>query len=221
MTSYSVWVYLHIMLLVYWLGADLGVLLLARAARRAELSFAERSFALRMALVIDVTPRICFALMFPVGLHLSRSAGFVDLPAAVEAAAWVTSAAWIALLFALGANEGKPAAAWLNRVHLAFQAAAFLALAVIGMRSVLGEGPFPAGWLAWKVLLFALIFGASLGIDFAFRPIVPAFGRLATEGSSPEVERPIARAIDGAIRYVLVLYALLAVIAFLGVAKPF
>ena len=51
--------------------------------------------------------------------------------------------------------------------------------------------------------------------------IVPAFTRLATEGSKPEIEAAIGRAVDGAIRYVLGLYALLVAIAFLGVTKPF
>ena len=30
------WVFLHILLLVFWLGTDLGVLILARAARRSD-----------------------------------------------------------------------------------------------------------------------------------------------------------------------------------------
>ena len=59
----------------------------------------------------------------------------------------------------------------------------------------------------------------GIGIDFAFRPVGPAFARLATEGSSPELESTIGGAIDGAIRYVLGLYALLILIAFLGVTK--
>ncbi len=59
MTEHGLWVYVHILLFVYWLGGDLGVFILARAARRAELSFAERAYSLRMALVIDVTPRVC------------------------------------------------------------------------------------------------------------------------------------------------------------------
>ena len=49
--------------------------------------------------------------------------------------------------------------------------------------------------------------------------IGPAFARLATEGSRPEIEQDIGSAVDGAVRYVLALYALLIIIAFLGVTK--
>jgi hypothetical protein len=55
----------------------------------------------------------------------------------------------------------------------------------------------------------------------AFRPIGPAFAELATRGSQPEIEQPISRAVDGAIRYVLALYGLIVIIAFLGVTKIF
>jgi hypothetical protein len=221
MTQHSLWVFIHILLLVYWLGADLGVFLLARAARRAELSFAERAFALRMAVAIDVTPRICFALMVPVSLHVTDSGGFAAIPSLVLGAAWLVSVAWIGLLVALGRNEGKPLAETLNRVHLAFQAAMLLGIAYVGVTSLAGQGPLPSGWLGAKVFAFALIFALSIGIDFAFRPIGPAFMRLATEGSKPDIEDSIATAVDGAIRYVLGLYALLLLIAFLGVTKPF
>jgi hypothetical protein len=43
--------------------------------------------------------------------------------------------------------------------------------------------------------------------------------RLATEGSQPDIEQSITTAVDGAIRYVLGLYALLIVIAFIGITK--
>ncbi|MEZ5475275.1 MAG: hypothetical protein R3E72_09775 [Steroidobacteraceae bacterium] len=61
----------------------------------------------------------------------------------------------------------------------------------------------------------------SIGIDYAFRPVVPAFMRLATEGSKPDIEAAISGSINGAILFVLGLYALLLIIAFLGVTKPF
>jgi hypothetical protein len=220
MNEHSIWVFVHVMLLVYWLGADLGVLLLARAARRADLSCAERAFALKMAVTIDLTPRLCFALMLPVGLHVTASGGFAPVPGWLLAAAWALALGWILLLFAIGRNEGKPAAETYGRANLGLQAVLMLAIGTVAVSSLLGHGPVQGGWLAAKLLGFALIFALSIGIDVAFRPVVPAFVRLAGEGSTPDVERSIAGAIDAAIRYVLGLYALLIAIAFLGVVKP-
>ena len=62
MIEHQLWVFVHILLFVYWLGGDLGVFLLAKAAKRPDLSFAERAFALRMAIMIDLVPRLCFAM---------------------------------------------------------------------------------------------------------------------------------------------------------------
>ena len=218
--EHSLWVFLHVMLLVYWLGADLGVLLLARAAKRAELSFAERAFALRMAVAIDLVPRLCFAVMFPVGLHVTASGGFAVVPVSAFIAAWVVSLGWIALLFAIGKFEGTPRAEQLNRAHLALQALLLVILGYLALDALSGNGWLPGAWFGAKLLL-ALIFALGIGIDFAFRPIGPAFVQLATEGSSPALEARITAAVDGAIRYVLGLYALLIGIAFLGITKPF
>ena len=217
--DHAIWVFVHVMLLVYWLGADLGVLLLAKAAKRPELSFAERAFALQMAIRIDLVPRLCFTVMFPVGLHVTASGGFAVVPTSPFVLAWAVSFAWIALLVALGRHEGKPLAARLNHWHLGLQALLLVIVGAIGISSWLGHGPLPGGWFAAKIVLFALIFAMGIGIDFAFRPIGPAFARLATEGSKPDIENTIGIAVDGAIRYVLGLYALLIAIAFLGVTK--
>lgn len=217
--GHSVWVFVHLMLLVYWLGADLGVLLLARAAKRPDLSFAERAFALRMAVVIDLVPRLCFAVMFPVGLHVADSGGYLNVPMVALVVAWSVSVGWIMLLFAIGRHEGTPRGESLSRLNLALQAVLLVVVGALGVGAVLGFGPLPGGWFGLKILLFALIFALGIGIDFAFRPIVPAFARLAAEGSQPDIERDIGRAIDGTVRYVLALYALLIAIAFLGVTK--
>lgn len=219
--DHAIWVFIHVLLLVYWLGADLGVLLLARAAKRSDLSFAERAFALRMALTIDLTPRLCNAVMFPVGLHVTDSLGLVAVPDWLFSVAWSVALGWIALLFAMGKAEGTPRATLLGRLNLGLQAALLLVVGWFGLQAVLGNGPLPGGWFGWKILLFAMIFAMSIAIDVAFRPVGPAFARLASEGSKPDIETTIAGAVDGAIRYVLVLYALLIAIAFLGIAKPF
>jgi len=156
--EHSLWVFLHVMLLVYWLGADLGVLLLARAAKRADLSFAERAFALRMAVAIDLVPRLCFAVMFPVGLHVTASGGFAVVPTGAFLAAWSVSLGWIALLFAIGRHEGTPRAEQLNRAHLTLQAVLLITIGYLALDALGGNGWLPGAWFGAKLLLFALIF---------------------------------------------------------------
>jgi hypothetical protein len=209
------------MLFVYWLGADLGVLLLARESKRRDLTVAERGFALRMALVIDFLPRIAFALMLPVGLAVTASGGFEIVPLWAHALAWAVALGWIALLLALSRSQGQPRAVTLNQWHLAIQGALMLVLGGIAILSLSSGMPFANAWLATKLLLYAAIFGLGLGIDAAFRPVAPAFLRIATQGGQDADEAVFSRGIDLAIRYVLALYAALIVIALLGVTKPF
>jgi hypothetical protein len=217
--DHGLWVFIHVMLLVYWLGGDLGVFLLARSAKRAELSVAERLFALRMAVQIDLIPRLCFAVMLPVGLQVTASGGYAVIPSAVLLASWGFALVWITLLIAMGRAEGSPRAAVLARANLALQLLALLVIGYFGITAWLGLGPLPGGWYAAKIILFALIFATSIGIDLAFRPVAPAFIRLAQHGSAPDTEATITGAIDAAIRWVLALYALLIIIAFLGITK--
>jgi len=220
MTDYGLWKFVHILLLVYWLGADLGVFILARAVRNASLSFEQRALLLKYAMVIDFLPRICFALMLPSGLHLTAASGYADVPMAAFIFAWVLAAAWLWLLFALGRAEGTPRQAELGKVNLAGQAAVGIIIIGAGLGLLLGFGPAVTTWLALKVLLFGLIFPCAIMIDVEFRPIGPAFGRLATEGSTPEVEAIITRTVDRAVWWVLAIYALVVAITFLGAVQP-
>ncbi len=218
-TDVDVWTFVHILLFVYWLGADLGVFLLAKAAQRSDLTFDQRVLALRMALKIDIMPRLSFALMFPVGLELAAARGLVEPGAGVRAISWAASAVWVAIVIAMTRSEG-PAADPLRRANAVLHWLLFVVVTAIGATSVLGLGPFPSGWLGWKILLFGLIFFCGIMIDREFAPVSPAFARLGAEGSTPAIEQDIRGAIDRSIRWVLALYTLVLVIAFLGTARP-
>ncbi|HVN42467.1 MAG TPA: hypothetical protein VMT50_06755 [Steroidobacteraceae bacterium] len=220
-SALSVWKFLHILLFVYWLGADLGVFLLALAARRADLSYEARTLALQMAVVIDNTPRIAFALMFPVGLELSVQIGAIEAPATwLHALVWLVSAFWVTTVLAQMRGEGTAFGQRMHGAGLALKWVLLVVVCAVGLASVTGHGPFPAGWLAWKVLLFGAIFACGILIDRDFGPIVPAFARLKAEGSTPEIEQAISAAVYGAIRWVLALYGLVLAIAFIGTVKP-
>ncbi len=220
-TALSLWKFAHLLLFVYWLGADLGVFLLALAARRSDLGFEARSLALQVAIVIDNSPRIAFALMFPVGFELSIQIGAIETPAPwLHAALWLVAAFWVATVIAPMRYKDRPLGQRMHAAGVVLKWVLFALVVGVGLSSVLGHGPFPPGWLAWKVLLFGTIFACGVLIERDFSPIEPAFARLATEGSTPEIERAISQAVYGAIRWVLTLYALVLVIAFLGTAKP-
>jgi len=219
-TDIDVWKFIHILLFVYWLGADLGVFMLARAARRSDLTFDQRAISLRMALKIDTMPRLSFALMFPVGLELSAALGLVEPGLATRTISWVIAALWVAIVIGMVRTEGKREAAALRRANVLLHWALFVVVGAIGVASVLGRGPFPAGWLGWKILLFAPIFFCGIMIDRRFEPVAPAFARLAAEGSRPDIEQAIRSAIDRSIAWVLTLYALVVAVAFLGTARP-
>jgi hypothetical protein len=220
-SAIDIWTFIHLLLFVYWLGADLGVFVLAQAAKRTSLSYEQRSIALQMALKIDIAPRLAFALMFPCGLELSAAKGFVEPAGWQRALAWAVSAAWVGFVIGMVRFEGRPAAGICKHANEALHALLFVAFGILGLTSVVGLGPFPADWLGWKLLLFSLIFFCGIMIDRRFAPMAPAFTQLAATGSTPEVERTITKAVDEAVHWVLALYALVVAIAFLGTARPF
>jgi hypothetical protein len=218
--SARIWLFLHVLLFAYWLGADLGVLVLARAARRSTLSFAERVLALNAAGAIGLAPRICLALMLPSGLQLVH-ASYAPVSRSVLVLAWLVGIAWTALLVVASLRPQGRLAPLASRIHLGLQLALCVLLGALGVSALLGSGPLPGGWIAAKVVLFGAACALGAGIDYAFRPALPAFARLVKEGSRPEIEAPIAAGIDSATRLVLVLYGVLIVCAALGVGKPF
>lgn len=218
--TYGIWKFAHILLLVYWLGADLGVFILARAARRADLSFDQRVLLLRYAMIIDLLPRICLALTLPVGLHLAVASGFANPPFAAFVLAWLVAAAWLWLILAIYRAEGTPRQARLATINLGGQAVFGAVVIAAGLASLLGYGSLAIPWLALKLLLFGLIFPCSIMIDVEFRPLGAAFARLAAEGSTPDIEAQISRTVNRTVWWVLAVYALVVVITFLGAVKP-
>jgi hypothetical protein len=220
MDGHQLWVFAHIMLLVYWLGADVGVLVLARMSLNAGLSVETRATLLKGAMLIDVLPRLCFPLMLPVGLMLIASLGLIGLPAWLIPAAWVYALAWCGLTLASAGWEGKPAAQVWRMANLSKQGlfgAVFIGLA---LWSLAGDGPGMPDWLAIKLLIFGLIYPAAIMIDVAFGPGVAAYAAIASEGSTPDREAAYRRAIDHTCVWVVIVYALVALVAFYGTVKP-
>ena len=78
---YALLVLLHLLLFVYWLGADIGVFYSARYVQDTTLTLESRRTALRIMGWVDQLPRYSLVLMLPVGTTLGVATGVIALPA--------------------------------------------------------------------------------------------------------------------------------------------
>jgi len=219
--AHGIWRLIHILLFVFWLGADLGVLISAHLAKRSDLTFEQRAMLLKVASIIDMAPRTSFALMLPVGLQLSVNLQQIPLGTPGLALCWLFSAVWLVVMWGIPLNEGKSLAVWLEKIQILLLSGLTLVLVAVGAWSMFGEGPVISDWLSLKIIVFGLICGLAIVLDLAFRPVGPAFAELAERGSTPEIEAKITAGINKTIAVVLVLYGGLVISALIGISKSF
>jgi hypothetical protein len=218
MDPHAVLVWVHILLFVFWLGADLCVYIAAIWVKNPARTLGERVVLLQVATAIDLAPRVAFVLMMPVGLTLARQAG-LPLGDPALLAAWLVALVWLLGVLALSRTHGSRLGQLLGRIQFGFLLIGGFVFVGAGV-ALLANGSIAPGWLAWKILLFGTIFFLAIGIDLAFRPVAPAFGRLAAEGPTASVEAAIRRPINNSLVVVTTLYLVLLAISFLGTVKP-
>jgi hypothetical protein len=222
--DYTLWQYLHILLFVYWLGADLGVFLAARYVARADLSLEERLRFLDLLLKIDMGPRTALILILPVGATLAAGLGAVSGLDALLPAAWIFALGWLALAWHVAIRPQHPLAALGTRVDRLIRIVIANALAVVAAASLVRGAPVHAPWLALKLLLFAGVITLGLLLRGVLRDWATGFDVLRRVGagsdSSAEANARIAAAHRRSTPYAVMLWLLVAAIAWLGVAKP-
>ena len=219
--AYPTLVYVHLLLFVLWLGADVGVFVLGQHFRKREIYTLDQRIALlKLLVIVDLTPRTAWALMVPLSLTISAAGGWWNVPAALVLASWAIAAFWLWLVFDAHAHDMTPRAARDRRWEGWLRNALCAAYLALGTASVATDWPIAVGWLAWKALLFGAIFAAAIMIDVSFKPVGPLLGKLLTEGSSDATELPLLRVMNKTRYWVWCVYILLVVTSWLGVVKP-
>jgi hypothetical protein len=220
-TGYQLLVYVHLLLFVFWLGADAGVFMLGQEFQRQQkYDLTVRLVQLQMLVNLDMVPRSAWALMVPVSVSLSAAGQWWAAPDWLVWSSWAVGAVWLWLLWDAHLHEQTPRAVrnrkiefWLKIGLTAF----YLWLAVASL--VTGK-PIAPTWLALKALMFGLIFAAAIVIDVAFKPLGPQLMALIQQGSSDATEIPLRRTMHRTRIWVWVVYLLLIATSFLGNAKP-
>lgn len=218
--SYT-WIKLaHLLLFVYWLGADIGVFYAARVARDSALSIDARRAALAILGWIDQIPRYCLVMMLPVGYLLAMQLGVAFVPPGVRIAMWVIAFLWLWAVWLIHYRKGTLLAERVRRIDLGWRIVLACGLCWDAYQGFAGRGHIYADWVAIKfVLLAAMIFcGVAIRIYGGSRAVT--LHRLFTEGSTPEIEAALLHSFRKTRPFVLAIWALLVCAAYTGIAKP-
>ena len=217
---------LHILLLVYWLGADLAVFYSSRWVLRADTSPEARGVALKIMHFMDFSPRLALVLFLPSGVSLMAADEFGRDTFAgwPVVAVWLASLLWLTLVYLDYQRPGFRYAALVKRLDLLGRFGLVAGLLAVSAYTLLADRPFDVTtnpkWLGAKVGLYAIAIACGIGIRYRLRPFGPAWVELQTTGSTPDVERRLSSAINGSIPWVAVIWTCVIGAAALGVFKP-
>jgi uncharacterized membrane protein len=212
---------LHILVLVYWLGGDLGVFYASTIVTDPAKPVAARVAAAQVLAQVDMAPRTAMILAAPTGYMLAVTKGWWPGEGWMIAAAWTGSLAWLAIAWAIHLRHLPPASPW-RRIDLVVRWLVVIKLLVIaaGLIPQPFAGDLPL-FLRIKLSILAATIVCGLWIRRALVPFGPAFGAMAAQGSATdETNAAIARSLDAARPAVVAIWCLLLCAAYLGVSTP-
>jgi hypothetical protein len=195
---------LHVLLLVSWLGVDVGVFYGSFAVVRPGLQSQTRTELRRVMRVLDLGPRLSLVLMIPVGAALAYSLGtglrFVsgNIAAIGLGAVALATLAWAAAIVreyqVLGQGGGGRFRRYYVPVDWALRILVIAFALASASASLVGAGIWSSRTVAVKVLIFGLIVAAGMLIRVYARRYVPLLTELIREGETPERLAHVRRA---------------------------
>ncbi|MGJ3230867.1 MAG: hypothetical protein ACFE0P_03640 [Oceanicaulis sp.] len=212
-----VFILLHILVLVYWLGGDLGAFYASSLLVQEDRPAAGRLTAATILTNVDMAPRMALIFAFPTGLAVSVTRGWLGLDLQWVWIAFAVAALWAGLAWMIHLKAGPEGV--VRRVDTAIRYAVLFALAGAAVAAFAGTCDIPH-FIAAKWLLLALAIACGLMIRRALKPFGPAFAALA-QGKAGVAENAAIRAsLAHAKIYVLTIWAALIAAAALGVYTP-
>jgi len=221
MTELDLFILLHILLFVYWLGGDVGVFYSSKFVLKPELSNESRLVAAKIMLNLDLIPRICMTLMLTVGGVLAELYG-VKHPTWQMVGIWLLAPFWLSMVLLIHFREGTPLARTLTRIDYWFRW--FLILGILVSVSYSWSiGRFvDAPWLAFKILIFAVLVFCGLMIRIYLPPYITGLHKMGSGQNMSDADNAaMISSMSKARPWVLVIWAGLVMEATLGIVKPF
>jgi hypothetical protein len=213
--------FLHIILLVYWLGADLGVFICGTRIIRDDLSLDERLRIREIAMDLDMAPRTALPLMIPVGFSLATTYG-APITGIWLIFLWLAALLWVALVWAQHFNKKPAFGKIITRIDYTIRYALIVILGAFGIYCLITNSLISDHWLAAKILLFAAIILNGIWLRQISKKWQPAFEKVRAGGEARILGEQMIKANRAIIKLAaLTIWFLLGLTAFLGVVKPF
>ncbi|MBU6212661.1 MAG: hypothetical protein KJS73_10730 [Gammaproteobacteria bacterium] len=219
---YSLVSWAHVLVMGYWLGSELVINALTHyIARTTSLSGVERMRLWDFLLDVDQHVRNAMIMSVPLGFTLASMLGLVPIEGVGMWALWVVSALWFWFMWMVHWRRKSPNGVVWARWDWRLRYPLIIFFAGSGALSLAIGWPYPAPWLAAKVLLFAgaMVCGIFVRhyIREAYRSALPAIAADRATDADNEAFRILM--IKGTWALV-VLWALLFAIGALGALKP-
>jgi hypothetical protein len=225
--GHSFAVFLHIVLFAYWLGGDVGVYYASRYIIRSEVGPEARAVSTKIMHGVDIAPRVSLVLILPSGITLMAEGPLGDeffVHGWWLALVWVAGLAWLVVSLIDYRGGDTRIARFSQKADLLVRYSLSAVLVGIGFYTIVATDPFGVEtnpkWLGAKVVAYALCIFCGVMIRRQLVPFGPAFGKLVTSGSTPEVEKAILGSIKRCEPWVYGIWTLVLLAAALGVIKP-
>lgn len=211
--------FLHQLLLVYWLGPDIAVFIWSRRAVNPELGPEQRVTAGKMMNVIDLVPRVCLALFLTVAGILSDTYG-ISHPWWQMVGIVLLGPVWLFLVLAAYLKEGSEFGRTMAKFDIWLRAVLVVAIPISVVYSSLTGRLADTPWITGKLMILAAIILLGLVMRLRLRGFFDGMDRLAADGPSPEIDLQMAISLKRTRPFVHAIWLLLLWAALMGVVKP-
>ncbi|MFM2042437.1 MAG: hypothetical protein RLY86_1013 [Pseudomonadota bacterium] len=209
---------LHVFVLVFWVGGDLGAYYASYAVADPKQPPAARRLAARLISGIDMAPRTSLVLAFPTGLTLAAAKGWLDPGPAALAAVWIIAALWLVVVWTVHLRDPAPGSLVLQ-ADRALRLGAIAGFAAWGLATVAGLTGWPL-FLGVKLLLLAAAMICGVIIRRVLPPFAQAFARVLADPADPAAQAAVAGLLARVRVFVMGIWIFVSLAALVGLWRP-
>lgn len=200
---------------------DIGVYYAGKFTTRPDLNHKERLHFLELLALLDMGPRTALVLMVAVGTQLGANLGLIPLDATVLGVIWVVDLIWLGLVWWQFLSPQHPLIPMAARIDYAIRYVVIALFMLVGLYAIFADTLISGAWLRLKIVFFGTVVSIGLILRATLPPWMAALSKLQDPATAAEAQKTIQAVYRFSGRWAHGLWALVAVMAFLGTTKPF